>query len=101
MTHKSKVWFDSKDLKALGDPFHEVGAAFAGEIEWDYYEDQDGSYGIHWLAYRLDYLWHADILNPLTNNTKWISIKTDKRCIDILGKKFNCSRGPTSLSYLS
>ena len=92
MTYKSKVWFDSKDLKALGDPFHEVGAEFAGEIEWDYSEYEDGSFEINWYAYRLKYS---------VGINKWISIDPAKRCINILRKKFNSSRGPTSLSYLN
>ena len=76
MTIETKVTFGSADLKALGNPLHDVGASFDGEISWDYYADEDGLHGLHWYAYKLDYL---------VDDNKWIPIDADKRSIDILG----------------
>ena len=76
MTIETKVTFSSIDLKALGNPLHDVGASFDGEISWDYHADEDGLHGLHWYAYKLHYLVCPD---------EWISIDIDKRSIDILG----------------
>ena len=78
MTIETKVTFGSADLKALGNPLHLVGASFDGEISWDYYADGDGLHGLHWYAYKLDYL---------VDDNKWIPIDPDKRCMDILGNQ--------------
>ena len=76
MTIETRVTFSSADLKALGNPLHDVGASFDGEISWDYEADEDGLHGLHWYAYKLHYLVCPD---------EWISIDIDKRSIDILG----------------
>ena len=76
MTIETRVTFSSADLKALGNPLHDVGASFDGEISWDYEADEDGLHGLHWYAYKLHYL-----VCP----NEWISIDIDKRSIDILG----------------
>ena len=76
MTIETRVTFSSADLKALGNPLHDVGASFDGEISWDYEADEDGLHCLHWYAYKLHYL-----VCP----NEWISIDIDKRSIDILG----------------
>ena len=79
MTIETRVTFSSADLKALGNPLHAVGSAsFDGEISWDYYADEDGLHGLHWYAYKLDYL---------VDDNKWIPIDPDKRGMDILGNQ--------------
>ena len=78
MTIETRVTFSSADLKALGNPLHDVGASFDGEISWDYEADEDGLHGLHWYAYKLHYL-----VCP----NEWISIDVDKRSIDILANQ--------------
>tara|TARA_R100000781_G_scaffold72956_1_gene45604 strand:- start:367 stop:675 length:309 start_codon:yes stop_codon:yes gene_type:complete len=81
MTIETKVTFGSADLKALGNPLHDVGASFDGEISWDYDADEDGLHGLHWYAYKLHYLIGANEWGA----AEWIPIDADKRSIDILG----------------
>ena len=83
MTIETRVTFSVADLKALGNPLLlftsiESSASFDGEISWDYYADEDGLHGLHWYAYKLDYL---------VDDNKWIPIDPDKRCMDILGNQ--------------